>query len=208
MEIFKGEPILWKFAPHFNWFFLQEDSITENISMGICSSQFAQKYYYIRCIKWCKFWFGASCTLSTSRISSFTVISGSTILPSSVAKLFLVSVYHTVWCVRNQVSLSAMNIWGHCFTVFLEDWSYIRHCIACCIVCEILHKTYWRNLISHTDYHSVNSHRALTKGLYHIQCWRHYYDWHSRFAAWQERDSIISVCRLVWHIASGAHTFI
>ena len=33
---------------------LQEDSITENISMDISSSQFYQKYYHIRCIKWYK----------------------------------------------------------------------------------------------------------------------------------------------------------
>ena len=56
--------------------------------MDISSSQFYQKYYYIRCIKWCKCWVYASCNLSTSCISSFTVIAGSTISPSSVAKLF------------------------------------------------------------------------------------------------------------------------
>ena len=28
--------------------------IIENISMDISSTQFCQKYYYIRCIKWCK----------------------------------------------------------------------------------------------------------------------------------------------------------
>ena len=44
----------WKFHPYLNWFFFQEDSITGNISMGICSSQFHKKYYYIWCIKWCK----------------------------------------------------------------------------------------------------------------------------------------------------------
>ena len=51
-----------------------------------------KKYYNIRCIKWCKCLICASCTLNTSHISSFTVISGSTISPSSVVKLFVVSV--------------------------------------------------------------------------------------------------------------------
>ena len=54
MKIFKGEPMLWKFALYFNLSVLQEHSITENISMDIFSSQIYQKYYYIRCIKWCK----------------------------------------------------------------------------------------------------------------------------------------------------------
>ena len=54
MEIFKGERMLLKFALYFNKCVLQEDSITENISMDISSSQFYKKYYHIRCIQWCK----------------------------------------------------------------------------------------------------------------------------------------------------------
>ena len=35
MESLKGEPMLWKFALYFNHCVLQENSITENISMDI-----------------------------------------------------------------------------------------------------------------------------------------------------------------------------
>ena len=53
----KGEPMLGKFAFYFNKCVLEEeeDSIIENISMDISWSQFYQKYYNIRCIKWCKY---------------------------------------------------------------------------------------------------------------------------------------------------------
>ena len=51
MKSVEGEPMLWKFALYFNQCVLQEDSITENISMDISSSKFYQKYYYIQCIK-------------------------------------------------------------------------------------------------------------------------------------------------------------
>ena len=54
MESFNGKPMLWKFALYFNACVLQENSITENISLAISSSQFYQNYYYIRYIKWCK----------------------------------------------------------------------------------------------------------------------------------------------------------
>ena len=49
---------------------------------------FIKKYNCIWCIKWCKY----PCTLRTPHISSFTAAPGSTISPSSVAKLLLVSV--------------------------------------------------------------------------------------------------------------------
>ena len=42
MESVKGEPMLWKFALYSLSCVLQEDSITENISMDISSSQFYQ----------------------------------------------------------------------------------------------------------------------------------------------------------------------
>ena len=50
MESFVGKPMLWKFDLYFNQCVLQEDSITQSISMEISSSE----YFYIRCIKWCK----------------------------------------------------------------------------------------------------------------------------------------------------------
>ena len=49
---------------------------------------FMKKYNCIWCIKWCKY----PCTLRTPHISSFTAAPVSTISPSSVAKLLLVSV--------------------------------------------------------------------------------------------------------------------
>ena len=55
MESFVGKPMLWKFALYFNKCVCQEDSIAENISMDISSSQFYEKYYHSRCIKWCKY---------------------------------------------------------------------------------------------------------------------------------------------------------
>ena len=38
MGIFKGEPMLWKFALYFSQYVLQEDSTTDNISLNISSS--------------------------------------------------------------------------------------------------------------------------------------------------------------------------
>ena len=52
MGSFTGEPMLWKFALNLNQYVFRENSITENISIDIFSSQFYQKCYYIRFINW------------------------------------------------------------------------------------------------------------------------------------------------------------